>query len=906
MAAPNSGGSAASPPPPHQIEIEVLLPDGSCIPATRATLGKVLKQARCAALKARKAKRQEIANELQRNLEDRAAARRLLDELAGYERDHRRMAATLRARVKPEAKAPQASTVRKRRVALSPSVIAITRPASSWVIDDLGMRGVQYHQSYLSRKSSAFYRGAAADRWLYDVRDEAVVRDAEGNVVWFSNLGDDTDEIAAAWQAIEDATTRVNGKVQIRIIVPLDADASPEEQAAALRHFCERVLRPLDLPYSAVMHRAPEGGDQRNAHGHILTNLRPIERIAPYTWAFADEVRGELDGKNGVQMLRHLWSHSMSEAAERSGRNLRYTGLSYAARGLSLEAGEHLGENRAAMVARGERVWMHERNRLKTARNAQRLVLRDIDRKIAALNTLRDVLMADRERSVSPAWQSLVATDVSNSGQRRPITGAGQSNPPARRLISAGPMSGFAPKPRLAASRPVSETQSLTLAPVEPSSRAGLAPSPAAPRRSPSASFILAGTPVPTDRLVPDKEPTRQTAPLAPARTASRRTRTLVAADKGAPASRAPLAVSARFRTMDAVVTRGLDLIHRLALTRRDAEDRDAGRALERQPSGAAWRRRRALAAIHSHQPPGLIADMATHLWHDLHPRQLSTTATRRKTRERDSLRLDAVIAGNDYVTETDDGLRVTGPTAERLAVEDGWWSQDHVQDRLGLGRVAQQQLIERAIRALRLPLEHYGQADSVRWPIDVSLADRTLLARWNAVPSFGRDVATVAGRVLASTTTEVAVPGHATSPTTEVATRIADGFGGWRETPPPVHRPQPIDVRVRAFDKDTGAPSRSLLRLLRHAGEQPRSIELASDGRTTGVGDMPRLVAPLIDMWRNDERVHALVVETISASREAGRPVWPARHAAAIRAMIANRPGIASPPSAGRDDPGR
>ncbi|MFX6011294.1 hypothetical protein ABTE87_21625, partial [Acinetobacter baumannii] len=79
-------------------------------------------------------------------------------------------------------------------------------------------------QSYLGRKSADFYRGAARDNWEYDVRDEAVVLGPDGEPIIISNMGDDWVEIGVGWQAMEDASTRKNAKIQIRAIAPFDAD----------------------------------------------------------------------------------------------------------------------------------------------------------------------------------------------------------------------------------------------------------------------------------------------------------------------------------------------------------------------------------------------------------------------------------------------------------------------------------------------------------------------------------------------------------------------------------------------------------------------------------------------------------------------------------------------------------
>ncbi|WP_375395567.1 hypothetical protein [uncultured Sphingomonas sp.] len=213
-------------------------------------------------------------------------------------------------------------------------------------------------------------------------------------------MGDDWIEIGAAWQAMEDASTRANAKIQLLAIAPFDSDMSEGEMIAALAHFCRTTLDPLGLPYSSAIHSPPAEGDQRNFHPHIAFSLRPMRRVEPYAWEVADEVCGELDGRDGVQMLRHLWAHSMSAAAEEARSNRRYTGLGYGARRLDLEAGGHLGEPRAAIVARGGHVWAHERNRIKAARNAARRVIRDADHKIAALTRMRDAAVKRIEQHV--------------------------------------------------------------------------------------------------------------------------------------------------------------------------------------------------------------------------------------------------------------------------------------------------------------------------------------------------------------------------------------------------------------------------------------------------------------------------------------------------------------------------
>lgn len=449
LPAANSGGSTGSTQPPPTAEFYLVLPDSSCSPATAANCKIVMKQVRSEARKQAKAKCLAKAAEIQMTLEDRRATRELMKELAELNRSTIRWAARFKIKVRPEKPTSQTSPVVKRITGMPMKRHAGTNDgtmfASSWVVDDRGMRGVIWQQSYLGRQSPAFYRGACCAKWEYDVRDEAVMLDAQGEPVIITNMGGDWAEVGAAWQAIEDASTRKNAKIQIGVIAPFDADMSDEEKIDALRHFCKTVLEPLELPYSAVIHHPSKHGDQRNAHPHLRFSLRPFRRIEAYCFDIADEVRGELDGKDGVQMLRHLWAHSMSAAAEQAGSNRAYTGLGYAARGLPLEAGEHLGEARSAMVTRGKTVAAHERNLIKNARNAARMKRRDFERKIAALTKLRDTVVSDQANVPLIGRRGSIVIGSATNGDRAKHRPSVKPQPrPSRARASFPRMSGAA------------------------------------------------------------------------------------------------------------------------------------------------------------------------------------------------------------------------------------------------------------------------------------------------------------------------------------------------------------------------------------------------------------------------------------------------------------------------------
>lgn len=442
----NSSPPRGAPLPPPDQQFFIVLPDGSCTPATRKAMAVVLRQARSEARKAVRIQRQEQAARLHRNLQDKAAARGILREMAETDRGiakwHR-----MKGRIIPNKPTSGTSPVTKRTsrsASLAPLKASGTIPltASSWVIDAAGFRGVTWQQTYLGRSSPKFRRGAAKDNWEYECRDEAVLLDAAGEPVIVSNMGEDWLEIGTAWQCLEDASVRKNAKIQIRVIAPFDADASHAEKVAAIEHFAATVLKPLNLPYSAVIHEPSPEGDQRNYHAHISFSLRPMRRIEPYVWEVADEVRGELDGAAGVQILRHLWAHSMTEAASQAGREMQYTGLGAGARGLDHETGEHVGEALMAMARRGQNVAALERNRIKAERNKFRSRMRDLDKKIQTLGAVRDAVLKDVEHS--------------------------ETQPTVRRIVSAGAIDRV--QPSLAAATAVRATSALIVSEPTPAS----------------------------------------------------------------------------------------------------------------------------------------------------------------------------------------------------------------------------------------------------------------------------------------------------------------------------------------------------------------------------------------------------------------------------------------------------
>lgn len=894
-----SGGSAGLTPPPPLSEFFLVLPDGSCTPATPETCRLIMKQARSETRKQAKIKRHEKVVELQMALEDRAAARRLERELAEMHRGSIRWAGRFKIRSEPPRPARRTSPVVKHGGGMSAGrpggVLDSSRPPSSWVVDGLGMKGIIWQQSYCGRKSPGFRRGAARAHWDYIVRDEAVLLGPDGEPVIVSNMGEDWVEIGAAWQAMEDATTRANGKVQIRCIAPFDSDMSEAEMVDALTHFCTTVLDPLDLPYSAAIHRPPPGGDSRNFHPHIALSLRPMRRVEPYCWDIADEVCGELDGRDGVQMLRHLWSQAMSEAAERAGSSRRYTGFGYSARGLDLDAGEHLGEARSAIVARGGQVWAHERNRITNERNALRRAVRDADRKIAALTTIRDAALARiAQAQALPVIGTIIraAPPVSQATMRPPSKAARPASTCAQPCVKPAQI-------RVAAHAAVPARTSMPADAVK--ERRAARPPNASPRIA--GQRIAARLPCPVTGLAvanaPMAEP-RRTGSISAAEAQHRNAHT----DDVSPA--AELIGSRprhehRTRRVSTPVPPATPLIAATpSPTSRSIEDdllhRLAGARAHRERKRVAKRRRDRQMLLSD--TPTLADRPRLDLLEAFPVTPAATIPTAALAEDHERLRLlmriDAYVA--DYGGEE---LDIGTAALKAIDADDAWLARPWVQRGLAVVRARQQAVVAAMVADADARLLAYAKAGTRFWPRDLDANRLRRLDRWASDPGFQQDVFDVERRIYRAHQDRDAAarsssPLFAERDTVVTGSSIAgplyaDGFGGWSDTPRPTFVHRTVAPRIAPFDIATGAPSKVLLRLLHHCGTRPGTFAFADDGKLTTLPGASKTIEPLLQLWRDDPRVEALVVETVTASRAAGEPVWPEPYRGAILQLAAS-----------------
>ncbi|BCA59472.1 hypothetical protein [Sphingomonas sp. HMP6] len=257
---------------------------------------------------------------------------------------------------------------------------------------------------------------------------------------------------------------------------------------------------------------------------------------------------------------------------------------------------------------------------------------------------------------------------------------------------------------------------------------------------------------------------------------------------------------------------------------------------------------------------------------------------------------IDAYVAdygGPDQQVETD------YPALKAIGVGWDWLKAPGVQIALRAMREEQQQVVAALTRDADVRPLMFAKNGSRFWPRDLPADQLRRLDRWANDPGFQQDVSKVQqviGRAHIARDTERRAAREIDNDAGAGALpSVPDGFGGWRQGSAPAFQDDGIRARIHAFDPANGKPTEQLLLLLMLAGQHPRRIEVASDGRLMALPGKPAMLAPLLHAWRGDDAVSTLVSETVRDSRAAGSPVWPARVAAAVQSYIVRASGTSA-----------
>ncbi len=300
---------------------------------------------------------------------------------------------------------------RRRALKTTPSRRAI-RAYAAPLVDARGHVALYFQIKYVGLKSKKWRPGLSASHIGYILRDDALEQSSDGQICGIlSNMGETIEEIAAAWDAIEELEQayRANATVQYRIVWNLPHDLNPAQRREMVQKFCERTFGELGLPWVAAIHKPDPKGDERNYHAHIAFSTRPCERTGDHEWEFAQEKIADLTNPEGLKLMRAVAAKRMNNACRAAGKAQRYTHLSYAERGIDAVRQSHVGPERMAAHERGESVAVIERNAKGVERN-EAAAARDA---VAHMAKLSERLTAMLAKSVEiAAKRERIATKI--------------------------------------------------------------------------------------------------------------------------------------------------------------------------------------------------------------------------------------------------------------------------------------------------------------------------------------------------------------------------------------------------------------------------------------------------------------------------------------------------------------
>lgn len=230
---------------------------------------------------------------------------------------------------------------------------------------------------------------------------------------------------AALWNAASAAEKRKDAREAQEIILNLPHELNQEQREWLLKDFVrEQITRSTGRAADVNMHAAPEHGDDRNIHAHILFSLRSIgpegfgerlpevtpEQIAHWRERWAEMGAKALDRAGFEQEAERYRVEHLSLERQRQAA-LERGDLAYAET-LNREPTKHLGPQAAAMERKGMETDRGNAYRDTVERNDELTGLK------AQLAAVEKEIARERDRALAPEGLNPVAADIWLGWQR--------------------------------------------------------------------------------------------------------------------------------------------------------------------------------------------------------------------------------------------------------------------------------------------------------------------------------------------------------------------------------------------------------------------------------------------------------------------------------------------------------
>jgi hypothetical protein len=179
-----------------------------------------------------------------------------------------------------------------------------------------------------------------------------------------------TENVEHFWNRLEVFERRVDAQIAERHIIALPHELTLQQNIWALQDFVRDAFTRQGRVVQVAIH-APEHGDGRNIHAHLLISIRGVNEhgFNASKEAAQDRFRHR---REYVQELRALWAETANRHLGRHGHEERIDHRTLAEQGIKREPTMHLGPGDSRRERQGERSAAGEVNREVAARNAER------------------------------------------------------------------------------------------------------------------------------------------------------------------------------------------------------------------------------------------------------------------------------------------------------------------------------------------------------------------------------------------------------------------------------------------------------------------------------------------------------------------------------------------------------
>lgn len=218
--------------------------------------------------------------------------------------------------------------------------------------------------------AAAAYRGGVA---LTDARTGITHDYTRKRGVVFAEViapaGCDWADRAALWNAVE-ARSRANGRLATECELAIPHELTQAQAAALVRAFAAEIVGQHGVAADVAIHRPHRrqgGGDPRNVHAHVLFSHLPVTPDG-----LGKGASKAFSGSAAVEHVRERWAEHVNRAYAAAGFDVRQDHRSYAAQGLDLVPGQHLGPAATTLERAGVPTAPGDRNRAAREENHAR------------------------------------------------------------------------------------------------------------------------------------------------------------------------------------------------------------------------------------------------------------------------------------------------------------------------------------------------------------------------------------------------------------------------------------------------------------------------------------------------------------------------------------------------------